>query len=506
MDCDLIKGKLIDYIDGELPKEEMKEIREHLNKCEHCNNQYNELLMTTNYIKDNFRKINDKRLDFKRIKSKNRIRKIKRTGIMAVALSFLLVVTALATDMFDFMKYWKNSSKKATINWESLIDNGMGQKLNITKVDKNIKVTVEGVIADKLNTLILLKVEDLKGKTRFAAPFGADKYESIEIGGDIERLSSQLPPILNYSNLYQENENINKMILKTNPLTKEEGTIKVKIREFMSMINDNKESIIRVKGNWDLEISAKKLKSKEYSIDKKINLDGYELEIKKVTIAPTETDIEYEMRNINPEKKHDLGYITFSMKYKNKVYKHSRLGYSGKVKSFGVSHAKGRSSLETLYLEDPDNIKLIVDRYGYRVKKVRGYKLEPDKLPQKIKYKDSTLTIEDIIYEEDSTEIIIKEDDSDGRKYINSNIYVELGGRPEYEIYSQFLETTESGDLITKQKILIKKEDILKTRKRFEWLDTKENISELLKPEYIYIDGQEYIQYPNKEINIKLEK
>ena len=55
MDCNKIKEKLIDYIDNKVNTEDEKEIKSHLENCQECKIEYEELKHTISYIADRYK-------------------------------------------------------------------------------------------------------------------------------------------------------------------------------------------------------------------------------------------------------------------------------------------------------------------------------------------------------------------------------------------------------------------------------------------------------------------
>lgn len=399
--------------------------------------------------------------------------------------------------------------------WDELIDSGLGEKLDLVVEDNGIRVTAEGIIADDLNTLILLKVEDLNGDTTFSDdPYIIGKYyepeevldevEYIEASGDIKKYDGNSLPLTTSNSLYQEEEGINKIIITTDAMDKEEGYINLKIREFKGI---NKEPMEIVKGNWDMEIEAKKLESYSYPIDEKVVVDGNEIKINNIIIAPTETKIEYEFKTYNEEKDYYLKGLNFSIKYDGKIYESSKLGHSF-INDFMTSDLTKieASSLETLYLEKPYEIELILNQYRYNTKNKISYSLDVDNLPQELEYGDSRLILEDIIYTDDSIELIVKEDDSRGRKYLNTNMVVhyEVINDNNHKTHSthSIYYVRDSSEKTERQNILIHKDFVIRDLNIKESNKSSEII---IRPTQITIEGQEYVENPNKKLKINLK-
>lgn len=501
-----MKDKLLDYIDDNLSIKERKTIKEHLKTCEECNTEYVEIKSTIDYITDNSNKIdtnNELNLNPNKVKIKS-IGLFTRTGLIAIILSLMLVVTAFATDIFGFMKWWKKSSEIDISAWEKLIENGVGQKLDISVTDNDIKVTAEGIIADNLNTIILLRIEDLNGKIRFTPLRGGSPYEeSLTVGGDIPNLHEDIPPIVNYHPLYAEEENTVRLMVKTDSMYKDEGNVEIHLNRLVSMINESEESVVEVSGNWDMTIPAKKIESKLYEIDETIDLDGNELIIRAITIAPTATRIEYSFETYNEEDRYYIDDITFLIEDGMKTYGRSELSSETKAYSSGRKYLRREFDIQSIYLEDPKDIDVIVNTYRYTTRGLKKYDIDWNNLPQVIEYDNSKITVEDIKYEDNNAEIIIKEDESKDREYIWSNIrWKSDETQRSYGFYVTYLEY-ETRDSKGRVKNL---EDKFWTDEFYNFVFSQKLTldKEGLDSGKLCIEGQDYIKYSNIRKNIKL--
>lgn len=334
MDCNSFKDKMLDYIDGCLTKEEKDKIEEHIKNCIECYGEYMKLKSTIDYIKDKANRINtNKELNLNPHSFKKKsVRRFTRTSLIAAILILILVTAVFASEIYNYIKWWKKNSEKRLSAWEELIEKGVGQKLNISATDKNIRVTAEGVIADDINTIILLKIEDLKGNTRFVPPARDIPGDpSLIVGGDITKRYEGAP--ISYeiicTPLYAEDENTIKIMVYTSPMSKYKGKIEINIDELISYLTESGESIERITGNWNLTIPAEKIKAKHYPIDKTIDLGGNELTIERITIAPTVTRIYYKLDVYNEENRRFIDDVSFIIKHGNKTYGPSALTLGG---------------------------------------------------------------------------------------------------------------------------------------------------------------------------------
>lgn len=526
MDCNLIKDKLLDYIDGTLNGEEESLVRKHIEQCSECSNEYNELKSTIYYLEKTKNNIGMKKvinLKAKENKIKS-MRKIRRIFFIAIMFSLILVMTAIAADSLDYIKRWKNYSEEMITVWEKLIDNEVGQKLDISAIDKNIKVTAEGVISDELNTVILLRIEDLKGNIKFIpGDMTTESPFPIIVSGDIvnshkdlNKYNSQrkkLPPGTSYSSIYMEEKNAIRLMINTETLIGDKGTIDICINNLSNMPNKDGESIINIKGNWNLHIPAEKIKSKSYNVNKIIKFGDNEMAIEKVNIAPTATSIEYKMKKYSSFI--GIDNIKFSMKYKFKKYEYSPIAYSNRISGHSSGDSTGDASLESLYLENPKRIKLVIESYSYTTRDKKSYDIDINNLPQIVEYDENEITIENIIYNENNTEVIIKEDTNKNRKYSSSILGITAKDNPSAYCFSRISnfefrdkngkvlkdkeQNSYAGLFSTKQKLVLQNDLQL-----IEITGEEPKTYELI-PEQFYIEGQRYTVFPNKKATIKLK-
>lgn len=543
MNCKTIGERLIDYIEGELTNEENTEIKDHIENCSNCQNEYEELKSTIDYVVTNSECI-DTNKDIKlntNIKMRKSVKRFTRTGLIAIVLSFILVVTAMATDLFGFMEYWKRSSEIVENAWEELIENGVGQKLDISTIDKGIKITAEGVISDELNTIIILKVEDLKGNNKYtpARNYSGNIEDSggITLSGDISNdeqwgdsmlIMSDFEPL--YSEVYAEDENTLKLMIWTNRLDKEKGNIDIRIDSLQIIttpspyVNEGK----KISGNWNLSIPVEVVPSKTYQVNEIMDMDGQEVEIKQIIVAPTATSVQYGLNPYNKEKDYYIENISFLIKSEKETYEKSELSPNYTFFYPEDVYKEGEYKIQSLYLQDPKEIDLIINSYKAGTKGNQSYTIDYDNLPQTLEFKNNKITIEDIEMNEDSTRIVIKEDESKDRKYIKSDIRLGIkinentiiagkryNSNTEYifdatsidsEVRDEKGKVTKEGEWSDNHYNYVFKQELIISIEEFEWRNIEgDNFEELLRPELIYVGGLHYIEFPNSKIKVKLK-
>lgn len=538
MDCKDVQERIIDYIEGDLDAKEQKLIEEHIEICSQCEKEFLELKATIEYIIDEANLINvENNIKLSPKITNKSFKKVTRTGLIAIALSFILVVTAFAAEVLGFFDYWKKSSEIPMNAWMQLIDNGVGQKLDISVTDGGIKVTAEGVISDEKNTIVLLKIEDLNGKERYVPDIFEEKYgDSISLSGDIAGMEyfTRGYPLWRRTPLYSEDENIVRLMVGTNPIEGNEGNIGIHINRLTRFYSPDIESIEDreiIHGNWDISIPVKQIQSKTYIVNKDIDLDGNKLTINKVIVAPTATVIDYTIDKFNRKNNYFIGNITFSIKYNSKIYERSELSTNLDGISYGYGVEDSTFHIESLYNEDPSNLEIILNSYNYKKIGFEIFDIDYDHLPQTIDYKSSQMVIEEVIKEDDSISLIIREDESKGREHYETDFYFSIIGpktfmdkdkkiiiKHSYTSYSTYIEweTRDSKG----RKVDLSKEDRWKDefyQYAFKYKLTmnkdslirmgmdEKDIEHISPPGQLYAEGPYYIKFPNIKVNIKLK-
>ena len=118
---------------------------------------------------------------------------------------------------------------------------------------------------------------------------------------------------------------------------------------------------------------------------------------------------------------------------------------------------------------------------------------------------------------EDSTRILIKEDESKDRKYIKSDISVRISSN-ETEVIDGIKQNIDVESYYSSDRIDSEIRDHKGKSTQEEWTDNhyhyvfkqeliieKGESLDLVKPKLIYIDGLTYKEFPNSKINIKLK-
>lgn len=350
MDCNSIKEYFVDYIDGKLNCTEEKLVSGHLEACKECREELlamktlvmsiDKSIMTIDIPPDFMDNVRN-RIN----KTKNSARKRKPLKVILIAAIILVMsaasVLASSGDLFEIIKAM---NPKARIS--SIVDKGFGNRLNISKVDKDIKITVTDVAADDIQTLISFKIEDLK-KGKY---YNADFENGINIK---ERWGDRKEdPISNmYISMFST---MGESALTLRPIDTSEKTIHLSFNK-LELKEGEKKSYIE--GNWEFEIPLKKYEGKSYKIDSSLKIDGFNINFYKINVSPTLTTLYFNYKNGNSKVKmtnlEDVSLIANGKEYGTYNFGNESAG------SYSPS-GSGSSELtfESMFFDNPKNIEI----------------------------------------------------------------------------------------------------------------------------------------------------
>jgi hypothetical protein len=516
LNCEDIRDKLIDYIDGALDKQEEEIIKIHLKECERCRLELEQLQSITSYIENKKPQITTPNNLIENIKDKLNNKpgfKMKKRGVkvslIVAAIAILLTVTVLAAEELNLsLKWWQKISVKQNEAVEQLIQAGYGQAVNLSAVDNNIKITIENVIGDDLNTLVSYRIEDLQKKEKYKLNLN----DGIKVDGDFNNEHKKFFENIGGSmNFYSDIHFVERGCIKLEPVTKKQSMIHFSVNK----INKYGSTEATVNGKWVFNIPVAKYDSKTYTLNKAMTIDEHELTFEEITIAPTATILKYKYKE-NSAIGYSIDYFSNIMIISNgKEYGESVMGSNSSI-SDGKGWNEYAVEFDTIYTDDPENIKIRVGKYGVTINNFKRFNIDMNKtFPQEFEYMGSKIIIESIKIEQDTAEVIITES-LDNRNYENidmefkceNNIFTIQQGKWDgyvidkngtkmgmYEGVFAGNELNEPKSYITKRNITIRKAPPIE----------RQNKAEKIIPKTLDIRGHSETIYIDKSIKVKLQ-
>lgn len=522
MSCEDIKLKLLDYAENSLDDNQYNEIKQHIENCPSCQKEYEEILDTLLCLKEGFDNIDAPEGFMEGVKcriekqfyKKPRIRKSIKTAIIAAALTVAFTVTGFATNGFSFIKLWQDISLKQSQSIEQLISNGYGEHVNISSEDKNIKITIENVVADDSGTIVSYSIEDLDKKNTYMLDYKNGTSIEGEFNYPFEGFTN---PLKGDSILYSSEPYIQKGMFRLDPVKTRSSTVSISINKLNF---GDKEPLSTIEGSWKFNIPVTKHESFTYMLDKEAEIDGNKVVFNKLTVAPTNTALTYSYyENQNPN-------------YTIKAFSNIKLISSGKqydVKYMGSSSSKVDSKgnneitleFDSMYLDNPKEVTISIGSYLVRVHKYADYDVDVNKpFPQVFEYFGSKISIDSISVGDKKTELAVSHSFQEKQYeslemefYVKGHPLAYTSGSGQSESYALDkngkrveigavngpLENIQPKYYITNQHITIQDSPGI------EKLPNEYHDGDLI-PEKLIVEGYQETRYVNRSFNIKLDK
>lgn len=431
MKCDEVRQYFIDYLEDNLTTEEKLNINIHLEGCSECRAELLELKSLVNEINENKEEINvpvdfmdkirERALKINNPEAKRKKRPLKVFFIAAVILT--LSVGTVFADKFPFAELFKLMNPEPRI--ENIVDKGKGDRLNISKIDKDIKITITDVVADNLQTLISYKIEDLKSGKEYRV-----KYNG---GIDIkERWVKQIEDtdIEMYTSMFSKE---GKGILTLYPIDTEKKTINLSFNELETKVEG---SLEEVEGNWSFEIPIKKYEGKTYDIKASVKIDDYTIYFNNITIAPTLTKLSFSHTSGTNKNVELIGLEDVRIVANGREYKHYNFGHGDWNPYSSIGFGDSEMTFESMYFDDPKNLEIKISRINKEIteEEPKEFSIKLDETaPQEFDYLGTKLYVENLKVGEEITFDLKQPIYNKHREILSINFYsVEGFGSEKY--------------------------------------------------------------------------
>ncbi|QAT41702.1 DUF5643 domain-containing protein [Clostridium sp. JN-9] len=394
MECDDIRLKFIDYLDNNLTAEDEKKLVDHIEGCEECRKELESLKKLVNEINENAENISVPE-DFmdnigqRALKIGPPVIKKKKAPfkilLIAAAILIMSMATVFATKnpMAELIKLM-NPEPRIT----NTVNNGVGKRLNISKTDKNIKITITDVVADDIQTLISYKIEDLNNGKEYNIRFDDGIIIKERWGNQIKDTNIEM-----YTSLFN---NEGKGILTLFPIDTDNKTINLSFTKLEAKTGDTTEII---DGNWNFQIPIKKYQGKSYNINATIKADDYVINFTKITISPTLTKINFNCSNGGKKNERINDLEDIRIVADGKEYKPYNFGHESWIPYSTVGYGDKEMTFDSMYFDNPKNVEIKVNRISTQITedKPKEFMVKLDETsPQEFEYLGTKLVINDL--------------------------------------------------------------------------------------------------------------
>jgi hypothetical protein len=419
MNCERIRDYFIDYIDGSLNTEEKQMVESHLKDCKECSE---ELVMLRDLVSDlskdreeiqipeSFMNNLKERVNDTQFGGRRKIKPLRTLLIAAVILTMSVATVFAAKEPIMELIKLVNPQKRI----DTLVDKGMGHRLNISKVDKDIKITVKEVLADDAQTVISYKIEDLKDGKEYSAGYYFEDVTVKEKWG-ISGEAADTEMIVSASNFKGEGT------LTLSPIDTSEKTIHLTFNKLRETA-DTKSNIIE--GNWSFELPIKKYAGKSYELNSTVKIDNYTITFDKLTISPTMTKLSYKLLGGKIEgnqlTKKIIGLEDLIITSGGKQYKSYEFAQVQMSPPNSIEYGNNEMRFESMYFDNPKELEIHIKRINtqtYEDKPVE-YNIRLDSGErQEFDYRGTKIAIENLMVQEDITFDIVQSSDYANSKF-----------------------------------------------------------------------------------------
>lgn len=524
--CKEYQQNYIDYIERTLEREKKVDFEVHMYHCQDCQEDFaafKEIMYTllnfTESMKDFHVPSDFMEKVMARLTEEDKQRRLKRKkrnrmGIVFASVFVLLMGIEVFTGSFTSLYYtWAEEDPEL----REYLNQGLGKRLDLEAESNGVKIKIRSAIADDVQTLVFYEIEDTAENNQYAIIYndGASVENDYDImNRETGHMYYYFPDLKSDQNNKEKNVFQGKLSLLA--LTKDSGTIKLKITQLLKLVRDPSdpnsfgayENMEYKKGEWNFEIPVTKWPSKEYALDESTEIEGIPVRFNKLTIAPTATILKYAVNNEHPEKR--VEFLTAdNLEVNNKKVKATI--YDSSYTDFDMNGSTFQTKFPSLYGEKPKEINV---QFGYArltVEHQETIELDPSsKYPQTFEYAGSTISIDKVEVGK-TTNVIISNHDIENRAFESLNL--DIVSEDENEINSMEMNSEEvfvdKNGIIDMNKNPVAFDEFEQPRYFTTVLDIHlkgKNAAENVIPKKLIINGYNTTKYLDDVVKISLKK
>jgi RNA polymerase sigma factor (sigma-70 family) len=522
--CKEYQKDYLDYLERTLDRPRKIELEKHIYHCPDCQNDlatFQDVMLTLLNLTDRMvdlhvpsgfmENVKDRlaeKENYRQQKNKKRIR------IVLVFASIFAIIIGIEffTGAFSKSYYtWAEEDQEL----RAFLKQDLGESLNLEAESNGVKIRIKSAIGDDVQTLVFYEIEDKEEDNQYVL----DAYDGVFVENDYEILNTTAnpryyPPDLEAS-VNNEEKNVYQGRIGLQPLTSDNGTIKLKITKLHKLIRDTSAQNGSVgyvgmeseTGEWNFEIPVTKQPSVVYALDGQTEVDGIPVRFDKVTLAPTATVLQYGI-NFEQRKKR-LEVINFNnLEVNNKKLKVDAYGSSYVETTYDENWIPMQTHFEPLFGEKPKEVNVQFESIYFTYEEPRTIELDASKeYPQTFEYAGSTISI-DKVEVGNPTKVVISNHENRTYEYLNFQVV----GEDESRIGS--MEMSSEGVIVDKNGVEynmnepISYEEIKQPRHFITVLSTELRhtiAGEKVIPKRLEIYGYNAMKYLDDVVKVKLK-
>ncbi|WP_064090927.1 sigma-70 family RNA polymerase sigma factor [Rossellomorea aquimaris] len=402
----------IDYLRRTIDRTQKVEFEMHIYHCHGCQDDlatFQEVTLRLREVHDDIslppqflEKVKDRVVETEMKRAKKN-KKRKSIGLAFASILTLMICTGFVTNSFSNVYYswvdWRNQEDEQL---RFFLQNELGERLNLEEVSNGVKVRIKSAIADDVQTLIYYEIEDTNEDNRYMM----SQYEGLEIENEIYVMSRiaqpRYSPPVDQKKVHNEAKNIYKGTISLLPIAEDRDTIQLNLSRLQKLPQDLQNGgpygeVEFAEGEWSFDIPVTKHPSIEHELDMETKIDGIPIRFEKLTIAPTVTLLQYSFQSMEAKKRIEM--INFdSLETNNKKVEADLFGGNRYMDSFQEDWRSLQASFETLYLEEPEEVKVRFGSIHLTIEDHKTIEVNPSKdYPQTFEYVGNTISIDKVL-------------------------------------------------------------------------------------------------------------
>ncbi|MDP4162750.1 MAG: sigma-70 family RNA polymerase sigma factor, partial [Bacillota bacterium] len=512
--CKEYHKNYIDYIEKNLDRSKKIDFEVHIYHCQDCQEDlatFQDVMLTMIKFTE---RINDLLVPLSLMKNvkdrlaeeekhrQQRNKKRKRIGLIFVSVFALLIGTGYFSGVFTNL-YYAYAEKDQELR--AFLQHGLGEALNLEAENNGVKIKINGVIADDVQTLVFYEIEDKKGKNQYRlnnddGVLVKNQYEIMGFDNSPRYFPNDLKSKVN-----KEEKNVYYGKISLQPLKKGKGTIKLKITKLQKLDSGSPDGnkyrlngeMEYKTGEWNFEIPVTKQHSSEYALHAKTAVAGIPIQFNKLIIAPTATILQYGISN-GPSKKHVNGLFFDHLQVNNKklkadIYSNTflYLPQNGNYNNFQIQFTP-------LFGEKPKEVNVQLASASLSIEDPRTIELDAShKYPETFEYAGSTISI-DKVEVGHPARVVISNHEVKNREY--DSLQFQITGDSQGETNSMGMNT--EGVVVDKNGVEYDRSAPYQGIEQLRYLITVQNIEvhsnnvgEKITPKWLKIDGYNTTKY-----------
>ncbi|MFD0825066.1 sigma-70 family RNA polymerase sigma factor [Neobacillus sp. M.A.Huq-85] len=525
--CKEYQKDYIDYLERTLERSKKIEFEIHIYHCQDCQEDlatFQDVMLTmvnlTERIEDfhvpsDFMENVKAKLAEKEKNRQLKIRKRIRLGMVLAGVFALLMGIEIFTGAFKSLYYTMTEENQEL---RAFLQQGLGERLNLEAEINGVKIKIKSAILDEFQTLVFYEIEDTDQDNQYV--MNIDEGVSVENQYEIMNGSANpryYPPDLK-SEVNIKGKNVYQGKISLPPISKDKGTIKLKITKLLKLIHDpSNRNRLRVSdnmeyktGEWNFEVPVTKQRSVEHKLDGEKEVEGIPVRFDKLTIAPTATILQYSIKNDQMKKRIDA--LSFdNLVVNNKKMKPDLYGGSFLNPLQDMNWSTFQINFGPIFGEEPKEVSVQLQSINLTIEDKKTIELDAaKKYPQTFEYAGSTISI-DKLEVGVSTNMVISNLEVENRAY--ESLQFDIIG--ENEEHPDSIEMESEGVLVDKNGVVY---DMNVTPFSYEEIEQpryfvtvqrmklqNNNTGKKMIPKWMEIDGYNTTKYLDDVAKISLE-